>query len=68
MPPLQVQGGAGVGHRLGYGEHFMTGPWPSLSQLFRYLARQRPDPRRDPRRHRGAQDGIEVFRLQCDAE
>ncbi len=28
MPPLQVQGGVGVGHRLGYREHAMTGPWP----------------------------------------
>jgi hypothetical protein len=28
MPPLQVQGGVGVGHHLGYREHAMTGPWP----------------------------------------
>jgi hypothetical protein len=31
-------GGIGVGHRLGYGEHAMRGPWP-FPQLFRYLAR-----------------------------
>jgi PRC-barrel domain protein len=30
-------GGVGLGHRLGYGEHAMTGPWP-LPALFRYLA------------------------------
>jgi hypothetical protein len=32
-------GGVGFGHRLGYGEHAMRGPWP-LPQLFRYLARR----------------------------
>jgi sporulation protein YlmC with PRC-barrel domain len=31
-------GGIGFGHRLGYGEHAMRGPWP-FPQLFRYLAR-----------------------------
>jgi uncharacterized protein YrrD len=32
-------GGIGFGHRLGYGEHAMRGPWP-FPQLFRYLARR----------------------------
>jgi hypothetical protein len=32
-------GGAGLGHRLGYGEHAMRGPWP-FPALFRYLARR----------------------------
>jgi sporulation protein YlmC with PRC-barrel domain len=32
-------GGIGLGHRLGYGEHAMRGPWP-FPQLFRYLARR----------------------------
>ena len=32
-------GGIGLGHRLGYGEHAMSGPWP-FPQLFRYLARR----------------------------
>jgi hypothetical protein len=32
-------GGIGLGHRLGYGEHAMRGPWP-LPQVFRYLARR----------------------------
>jgi sporulation protein YlmC with PRC-barrel domain len=32
-------GGTGFGHRLGYGEHAMRGPWP-FPQLFRYLARR----------------------------
>jgi hypothetical protein len=31
-------GNIGLGHRLGYGEHAMRGPWP-FPQLFRYLAR-----------------------------
>jgi sporulation protein YlmC with PRC-barrel domain len=32
-------GGVGLGHRLGYGEHAMRGPWP-FPALFRYLARR----------------------------
>jgi hypothetical protein len=32
-------GGIGFGHRLGYGEHAMRGPWP-FPQLFRALARR----------------------------
>jgi PRC-barrel domain len=32
-------GGIGLGHRLGYGEHAMRGPWP-FPQLFRYLGRR----------------------------
>ena len=32
-------GGIGLGHRLGYGEHAMRGPWP-FPQLFRHLARR----------------------------
>jgi hypothetical protein len=32
-------GDIGLGHRLGYGEHAMRGPWP-FPQLFRYLARR----------------------------
>ena len=32
-------GGIGFGHRLGYGEHAMRGPWP-FPQIFRYLARR----------------------------
>jgi hypothetical protein len=32
-------GGIGLGHRLGYGEDAMSGPWP-FPQLFRYLARR----------------------------
>jgi hypothetical protein len=32
-------GGIGLGHRLGYGEHAMRGPWP-FPALFRYLARR----------------------------
>jgi PRC-barrel domain len=31
-------GDIGFGHRLGYGEHAMRGPWP-FPQIFRYLAR-----------------------------
>jgi hypothetical protein len=31
-------GDIGFGHRLGYGEHAMRGPWP-FPPLFRYLAR-----------------------------
>ncbi|HEU5385288.1 MAG TPA: PRC-barrel domain-containing protein [Streptosporangiaceae bacterium] len=32
-------GGIGFGHRLGYGEHAMRGPWP-FPQLFRHLTRR----------------------------
>jgi hypothetical protein len=32
-------GGIGIAHRLGYGEHAMSGPWP-FPALFRYLAQR----------------------------